>query len=103
MNSENAIGRMEKDTMITLDDDTMYVLLDETEIDGRKFFFAVKVDSETKNPTTEFEVFEEEIEDGETYMSNLDDSPFKESILVDFTNNYMKTVGEMMDKKNETE
>ncbi len=89
---------MEKDTMITLDDDTMYVLLDETEIEGTKYFFAVKVDSETKNPTTEYEIFEEEVEDGDTYMSALDESDFKQAVLIDFTNNYMKMAGNIVDE-----
>ena len=33
---------MEKDTMITLEDGATYVLLDETVIEGKKYFFAVK-------------------------------------------------------------
>ena len=87
---------MEKDTMITLEDGQSYVLLDETEINEKKYFFAVKIDNETQNPTTEYEVFEEEIEDGDTYMVTLDDGDFKQAILIDFTNNYMHMVGEVM-------
>lgn len=89
---------MEKETMITLEDDTTYVLLDETEIDGKKYFFAVRVDNETHNPTTEYEVFEEEIEDGESYMYALEEGPDKQAILIDFTNNYMHAVGELMEE-----
>ena len=89
---------MEKDTMITLEDGETYVLLDETEINDKKYFFAVKIDNETQNPTTEYEVFEEEIEDGETYMVTLDDGDFKQAILIDFTNNYMHMVGELMEE-----
>ena len=89
---------MEKDTMITLEDGLTYVLLDETEINEKKYFFAVKIDSETQNPTTEYEVFEEEIEDGESYMITLEDGDFKQAILIDFTNNYMHMVGELMEE-----
>ena len=89
---------MEKDTMITLEDGETYVLLDETEINEKKYFFAVKIDEETKNPTTEYEVFEEEIEDGETYMVTLDEGDFKQAILIDFTNNYMHMVGELLEE-----
>ena len=84
--------------MITLEDNATYVLLDETEIENKKYFFAVKIDEKTQNPTTEYEVFEEEIEDGETYMTTLEEGDFKQSILIDFTNNYMHMVGEMMEK-----
>lgn len=87
---------MEKDTMITLDDNTTYVLLDESVIEDRKYFFAVKVDNETKNPTTEYEVFEEEIEDGDVYMTPLDEGPEKQAILIDFTNNYIESIGELI-------
>ena len=90
---------MEKDTIITLDDDTKYALLDETEIDGTNYFFGVKLDNETENPTTEYEIFEEEIEDGDTYMSALEESDIKQSVLVNFTNNYMYMIGEMMENK----
>ena len=89
---------MEKDTMITLEDGATYVLLDETEINEKKYFFAVKIDNETQNPTTEYEVFEEEVEDGDTYMVTLDDGDFKQAILIDFTNNYMHMVGELMEE-----
>lgn len=89
---------MEKDTMITLEDGETYVLLDETEINEKKYFFAVKIDNETQNPTTEYEVFEEEVEDGETYMVTLEDGDFKQAILIDFTNNYMHMVGELMEE-----
>lgn len=89
---------MEKDTMITLEDNSTYVLLDETEINEKKYFFAVKVDNETGNPTTEYEVFEEEYENGDTYMYALEESPDKQAILIDFTNNYMHMVGEMMEE-----
>ena len=90
---------MEKDTIITLDDNTKYALLDETEIDGTNYFFGVKLDNETENPTTEYEIFEEEIEDGDTYMSALEESDIKQSVLVNFTNNYMYMIGEMMENK----
>ena len=92
---------MEKDTIITLEDNTEYGLLDDTVIDGRKFFFAVKVDK-NGNPLTEYEVFEEEVEDGDTYMTVLEDGDFKQAILIDFTNNYMNMVGSIMENNEES-
>jgi len=81
---------MEKNTIITFEDQTMYALLDETELDGNKYFFALKLDK-NGNPTTEYEIFIEEKEDGEIFMETLEDSDLKQSILVEFTNNYMYT------------
>lgn len=89
---------MEKDTIITLDDNTNYALLDETIIEGKKYFFAVKIDNESQNPTTDYEIFEEEQEGEDIYMNTLEDSEFKETVLIDFTNNYMKMVEELVDE-----
>lgn len=86
---------MKKDTIITLDDNTTYALLDETEIDNKKYFFAIKLDNKTKNPTNEHEIFEEEIEDNETYMNILEDDEFKQTIFLEFTNNYMHMINEV--------
>ena len=93
---------MEKDTMITLDDNTNYILLDETVINEKKYFFAVKYDETTGNPTTDYEVFEEEIEDGESYMITLEDDALKQAILIDFTNNYMHMVGDLVEESEKT-
>ena len=73
---------MEKNTMITLEDNSTYVLLDETEVEGKKYFFAVKLDSKKENPTTEYEVFEEEVEDGKSYMVTLEEGDYKQAILL---------------------
>lgn len=89
---------MEKDTIITLEDNTEYALLDESAIDDKKYFFAVKLDKTTGNPTTEYEVFEEEHDGDDIYMSALEESDYKQAILIDFTNNYMNMVKEMMDE-----
>ena len=85
---------MEKDMLVTLDDNTNYVLLDDTIIDDNKYFFAVRIDNETKNPTNEYEVFEEEIEDDDTYLSALEESEFKQAVMLDFLNNYMNSIDE---------
>ena len=85
---------MQKDTLVTLDDNTNYALLDETIIDGKKYFFAVKVDDKTGNPTSEYEIFEEEVDGEDIYMNTLEESNFKQTILIDFTNNYMQMMNE---------
>ena len=90
---------MEKGTIITLDDNSEYALLDDTIINEKKYFFAVKVDI-NKNPTTSYEVFVEVYEDGEYFIDVLDESDFKQSILLDFSNNYMKKVGESIKDNN---
>ena len=92
---------MEKDMIITLDDNTEYALLDETEVDGTKYFFAAKLDEEG-NPTNDFDVFEEYTEDGEVFMDTIEDETLKKALLVDFSNNYLNTVTDMMLEEEET-
>lgn len=92
---------MEKDMIITLEDNTEYALLDETILDGRKFFFGVKMDLKTGNPTTEYEVFEEEKDGEDVYMDALEEGDFKQAILIDFTNNYMNMIEEELEERNQ--
>ena len=88
---------MEKDTIITLEDNEKYVLLDKVELENANYFLALKL-TEDEQPTKEYEIFEEEIEDGESYMITLEDGDFKQAILIDFTNNYMHMVGELVEE-----
>ena len=78
---------MEKDTIITLEDNEKYVLLDEVKIDDLKYFLALRL-TEDEQPTRDYEIFEEEIEDGDSYMTIVDDQNLKESLMVNFTLNY---------------
>ena len=89
---------MEKDTIITLEDNDKYALLDETIIKGKKFFFAVKVDEESGNPTTNYEIFEEEIENEDVYMNTIEEGEFKQAILVDFTKKYIQNIDNLMNE-----
>lgn len=83
---------MEKDTLITLDDNTEYALLDETILDNKKYFFAIKVDNITKEPTDEYEIFIEEKDNNDIYMDIITNETLKESLMVEFTNNYMNII-----------
>lgn len=89
---------MEKDTIITLDDNTEYALLDETIIDGRKFFLSVLLDK-TGNPKNEFEIFEEEQDGNDTYMNALEESTLKNNILKGFTSNYLNQLNDINESK----
>ena len=78
---------MTKDTIITLEDNEKYVLLDEVELETGKYFLALQL-SEDEQPTRHYEIFEEEIEDGESYMTIVDNKDLKEALMVNFTLNY---------------
>ena len=86
-----------KDNIISLENGSSYAILDESTVAGRTFCFGVKVD-ENENPTDSYEIFEELTEDNDTYLDILEDGDLKKAILVDFTNNYMNDVVELMEE-----
>lgn len=85
---------MEKDTLITLDDNTKYVLLEEIVVDNQKYFYSVKMEIENEVPTNEYEIFEYEEENGETYLTALENDEIKERILIEFTKKFVDIIKE---------
>lgn len=85
------------DNIVTLDNGCDYAILDETEVENRKFYFAVKVDSD-ENPLDEYEVFEERVDGEDTYLDLLEDGDLKKTITIDFTNNYLESVVDLMEE-----
>ena len=78
---------MEKDTIITLEDNEKFLLLDKVELENANYFLALKL-TEDEQPTKQYEIFKEEIEDGNSYMSIVEDKNIKEALMVNFTLNY---------------
>lgn len=81
------------DSIITLENGCDYAILDQTEVENRKFYYGVKVDS-NENSLDEYEVFEEHIDGDDTYLDILKDGDLKKAIIIDFTNNYLESVAE---------
>ena len=79
---------MEINTIITLEDNLQYVLLDKLIKNKKKYFFAIKLDKK-ENPTTEYEIFELEKNNKDTYMNIVENEELRENIFLEFTNNYI--------------
>ena len=79
---------MDINTIITLDDKTKYVILDKLTKNKIKYYFAIKLD-EKENPTLDYEIFELEKKDADTYMNLIEDNYLRESLFIDFSNNYI--------------
>lgn len=75
---------MKKGDLITLEDNEKYLLLMDTELEGKKFFYANMVD-ENNNPTSEYEIFEEINEEDGTYMELVEDAEARELLINVFT------------------
>lgn len=82
---------MDKDTIITLEDNEKFVLLDKVELENANYFLALKL-TDDEQPTKDYEIFEEEVEDGESYMTIVEDQTLKDALMVNFTLNYQEYV-----------
>ena len=58
--------------IITLDENERYILVDNVELEGKKYYLANKVD-ENNELLPDSQIFEEEYEDNERYMIVLED------------------------------
>lgn len=63
---------MKVDTIVTLDGNERYYLVDKTEQDGKKYFLATKL-KEDNTPLEESQIFEEIVEEGTTYLETVAD------------------------------
>ena len=63
---------MKIDTIVTLDENEKYYLVDSTEQDGKTYFLATKL-ADDNTPLEETQIFEEIVEDGTTYLETVAD------------------------------
>lgn len=63
---------MKVDTIVTLDGNERYYLVDKTEQDGKTYFLATKL-KEDNTPLEESQIFEEIVEEGTTYLEIVAD------------------------------
>lgn len=80
------------DSIIDLDDNTHYLLLDETEIENRKFFYAILLTEDCQSPTDKFTFFEEVQKEGELFVQEVEDKQLEDYLITVFTNNYLNSV-----------
>ncbi len=80
------------DTIITLDNNLNYLLLDETEVEGRKIFLAVKLTEDLSEPTKSYSFFEKTLKNGEEYVDVVKDKELIKYLATAFTNNYLENV-----------
>ena len=63
---------MKVDTIVTLDGNERYYLVDKTEQDGKTYVLATKL-KEDNTPLEESQIFEEIVEEGTTYLETVAD------------------------------
>ncbi len=84
---------MTKDLIITLEDEIDYLLLDETILDNKKYFYAVALDK-NEEPTNDYKILVEIQDNNSFYVEEVEDKKMLELLITLFTNNYMNSVEE---------
>jgi len=85
---------MTKDLIITLDNNNDYLLLDETVLDNKKYFFAVGVSKENESPNNEYVLIEEVQHDGKIFAKKVMDEELSKLLLTIFTANHLESIEE---------
>lgn len=80
---------MKVDTIITLANNLKYLLLDETSIEDKKYFYAVGIEPDLSSVTKEYIFIEEVTRDGKTFIKKVEEQETKEFLLTVFTKNYI--------------
>ncbi len=87
---------MTKDLIITLEDGIDYLLLDDTVLDNKKYFYAVALDK-NEEPTNDYKILAEFQEKNSFYVEEVEDKKMLELLITLFTNNYVNSVEEEME------
>lgn len=79
------------DKIVELDDNKNYVLLDETILNGAKYYFALRL-NENEEPTNNYLFFEELKDETNIFLSPIFDDELKKILLTSFTVNFLDKV-----------
>lgn len=82
---------MNKEDIITLEDNVEYMVLDIVTINEDKYLYCVEIDEE-EMPKMEYKYFKEVNENGNIYVDEVEDQKVIETISAMFTMNYLDSV-----------
>ena len=79
------------DSIIELENDKKYVILDETVLSDVKYYFGLRLKND-EEPTNNYLFFEEMLKDDVIYLIPLSDEKMKGILLTAFTANFLDKV-----------
>lgn len=79
------------DKIVTLENDNSYLILEETLLDNKKYYFGLRLDDKDE-PTNNYLFFEENVSNNNTYLTSIEDSGMKGLLLTSFTVNLLDKV-----------
>lgn len=68
--------------VVTLDDNSQYILINETELDGRKYFSALQLDNNGKFDKDSLIFFEHVMENDEDFLEDVQDEEIKQILAI---------------------
>ena len=85
---------MKVDSVITLDNDVNCLLLDKATIEDNNYFMAVVLDDKNE-PSEEYVVFKEVLEDNEKYVEKVEDETLLTELFKIFTESFKGLVNNL--------
>lgn len=85
------MNKMEEVTIVTLEENERYALVDKTEQNGKVYYLATEVDKDNA-PLEHSVIFEEIIEDGEKYLEEVEDQEVLDRLGAVFIINFNELV-----------
>ena len=79
------------DKIVELENNNSYVLLDETKLADKKYYFALRLDK-NEEPTNFYLFFEEIKEGNDTFLAPVEDEDEKKLLITSFTVNFLDKV-----------
>ncbi len=76
------------DKIVELENDNKYLILDETLLDEKKYYYSVRL-NDKEELTNNYLFFEEVNDNGEVKLLIVNDEDIKNLLLTDFTVNYL--------------
>lgn len=76
------------DQIVELENGENYVILDKTDLDGRIFYYALRLDDK-EQPTKNYLFFEELKSRNDVYFEPVEDEDTKGALLIAFSINYL--------------
>ena len=87
---------MNKEDIITLEDNVEYMVLDTTEFNHNKYLYCVEID-ENEMPKEEYKYLKEINENGELFTEDVEDENVIEALTAMFSLNYLNDTDEEQD------
>lgn len=79
------------DKIVTLENEKSYIILDETFLEGTKYYFGLRLD-ENEELTNNYLFFEELIGDNDIFLAPVNEKNMKGLLLTVFTVNFLDKV-----------